>query len=179
MTARAACCCALAACGIGLLVLGSSSCSGPCDKACARVVEQCGQRVDSFAAAPDGVTWRGCRAVEPGAELDLAICLEQCQDWQAAGAECLADLSCGEDGGGSAAQTTAAACLDGRGRENAERDAPDPGRTDCQIDCDRQADACGKACTTSPGDAPACGGCYDNCDKSRARCRGWCKLIGQ
>lgn len=175
MTSRHACCAVLAVCGLGLLLVASSGCAGPCDKACARVVEQCGQRVESYSAAPDGVSWRGCRAVEPGAELDLAICLEQCQDWKAEGAECLVALSCGEDA--SSSQAPIAACLDGRNRDNSERDSGDP--SDCRADCDRQADACGKACVTSPGDAPTCGGCFDNCDKTRARCRGWCGLIGQ
>jgi len=175
MTARAACQTLLAAGGLGLLLVASSGCAGPCDKACARVVEQCGQHVDSYSAAPDGVTWRGCRAVEPGADLDLAICLEQCQDWQAAAAECLAGLSCGEDA--STSQAPIDACLEGRNRESSGRDGSDP--ADCRADCNRQADACGAACVTTPGDAPTCGGCYDNCDKARARCRGWCGLIGQ
>ncbi|MBN2361917.1 MAG: hypothetical protein JXR83_20875 [Deltaproteobacteria bacterium] len=167
----------LALTGTLAIAVAAGGCSGPCDKACARLVEQCRLRVDSYSAAPDGATYRGCRAVDPGTELDLAICLEQCQDWQAAAAECLAALSCGEDAGGDPA--SAASCLEGRGRENAERDPAGSQASNCRTDCDRQADACGTACTTSPGDAPTCGGCYDNCDKSRARCRGWCKLFGQ
>ncbi|MFH1809320.1 MAG: hypothetical protein ABIJ09_11285 [Pseudomonadota bacterium] len=159
---------------VGFLCLWGWACTGPCDKACEVVVEACGLRADSVAQAPDG-TPRGCRDAESGRELDLAVCLEQCQEWKAEGAECLAGLSCQGDAASDSASIRA--CLDGTNREHQERDGTD--QSDCRRDCDRQASACGDACTTSPGDSHTCAGCFDNCDKSRARCRGWCKFIGQ
>jgi len=154
-----------------------SGCSGPCDKACEVLVRECGLAADSYSAAPQNDALRGCDQVEPGVELDEAICLEQCQEWQAEGTECLAALSCGEDPAQELAAV--AACMDGRGREHNERDAPDSDPSDCRQDCDRQAEACGGACATQHGDTATCAGCFDNCDKGRARCRWWCDLIGQ
>jgi len=153
-----------------------TGCAGPCDKACEVLVQECDSGADSYSAAPGDAAARGCAQVDPGPTLSEAICLEQCQDWQAEGTECLADLSCGADAEANA--SAVAACLKDKGRADSERESGDD-VSDCRKDCDNQASACGGACVSEHGDTPTCAGCFDNCDKARARCRGWCKLIGQ
>lgn len=166
----------LAGTTIATALLHAGGCVGPCDEACERLVRDCRLAADSYSSSPRGNTRSGCEDAEPGADLDEALCREQCQDWKPEAAECLAALTCSDDA--EVDEAAASACLEDGGRDNNERDATGSDPSDCRVDCDRQARACGGACQTTQGDAPTCAACYDNCDKSRARCRGWCKLIG-
>lgn len=158
--------------------LAAPGCSGPCPEACARLTRECQQAPDSYSVAPSPQSApRACAQVEVDRGFYEALCQEQCQDWKAEAAECLASATC--DGDAEARASEVQTCLDGRGRENSERDTTDADVGGCRRDCDKQAQACGDACETAHGDATTCAGCHDNCDRARARCRAWCKLIGQ
>ena len=155
------------------LQLSLSACSGPCDEACEVLVNNCGLTVDSYAQRPEDEV-RSCQSVELDRSLLAAICREQCNDWKVEATECVANIQCTVDD--ASQESEVLACMEAGGRDNAERDIDES--SGCRQDCDQQGSACGDACLDTRGDITACAACFDNCDRSRARCRSWCAFIG-